>query len=169
VCSSDLALLECKDLLDSFGGHQHATGLVIPKGNIENFKNRMNHLVNEELTLEHLIPTIDIDMELSLSDLTESFVGELGKLEPFGKGNPEPLFYTRNLKLKGQIRVLSRDTLKFWVSDGKFTYEAIGFGMVDIQSSLKQADCFDIVYLPRMDDWQGESSLILEVKDVFFK
>jgi single-stranded-DNA-specific exonuclease len=163
------ALLECKDLLDSFGGHQHATGLVIPKGNIENFKNRMNHLVNEELTLEHLIPTIDIDMELSLSDLTESFVGELGKLEPFGKGNPEPLFYTRNLKLKGQIRVLSRDTLKFWVSDGKFTYEAIGFGMVDIQSSLKQADCFDIVYLPRMDDWQGESSLILEVKDVFFK
>ncbi len=163
------ALLECNDLLDSFGGHQHATGLVISKGNIENFKNRINSLVKDKLSLEQLIPTIDIDMELKLSDISESFVEELERLEPFGTGNPEPLFYTQNLKLKGQIRVLSRDTLKFWVSDGKFTYEAIGFGMAGIQSSLNQAECFDIVYLPKMDDWQGESSLILEVKDIFFK
>lgn len=163
------ALLECDDLLDSFGGHQHATGLVISKGNIENFKSRINTLAKDKLSLEHLIPTIDIDMELKLSDISESFAEELKKLEPFGAGNPEPLFYTRNLKLKGPIRVLSRDTLKFWVSDGKFTYEAIGFGMAGIQSSLDQADCFDIVYLPRMDDWQGESSLILEVKDIFFR
>jgi len=163
------ALSECRDLLETFGGHAHAAGLVITKDSIDDFKKNINRLAKERLLLEDLLPSLDIDMELALSDLNEDIVAELEALEPFGTANPEPLFYTRNLRLKGQPQVLARNTLKFWVSDGDITYQAIGFGLGGFQESLVNADSFDLVYSPRIDDWQDEESVILEIKDIFFK
>ncbi len=163
------ALLECKDFLTTFGGHSHAVGITITRDNIEGFKDEINRLARERLRLEDLIPSLDIDMELSLADLSAEFAKEIESLEPFGSGNPEPLFYTRNLKLKDEPQVLSRYTLKFWVSDGHNTYEAIGFGLSNLKESLMKADYFDLVYTPQIDSWQGEEGIILEIKDIFFR
>lgn len=163
------ALVECKEFLKTFGGHSHAVGLVVTKNNIEEFKNEINRLAQEKLALEDLLPSLDIDMELNLSDLTEGLVEELKCLEPFGTGNPQPLFYSRNLKIKGEPLVLGRDTLKFWVADGEITFSAIGFGMASFQNSLLNAEYLDLVYSPQIDTWQGEESVVLEVKDMFFK
>lgn len=162
-------LLECQELLGTFGGHSHAVGLVIPRKNIESFKNKINQLARDKLLFEDLVPTLDIDIEIEFSQLSEPLIKELEKMEPFGEGNPEPLFYTRALRLKGQPQVLSRDTLKFWVSNGEITYPAIGFGMGSCKDSLVAADSFDLVYTPRMDNWQGNSSIILEIRDLFFR
>ena len=107
-------------------------------------------------------------MELKLADIDDKVIAELEMLEPFGSGNPEPLFYTRNLKLKGLPQLLGRDTIKFWVNDGQFTYQAIGFGKGSLLDGLVNAGVFDLAYNPRMDSWQGETSIILEVKDIFF-
>jgi len=163
------SLLECQELLDTFGGHSHAAGLIIRRSNIESFKNKINDLAREKMLFEDLVPTLDIDMELALSDLSASLVMELEKMEPFGEGNPKPLFYTKGLKLKGQPQTLSRDTLKFWVSDGNTTYPAIGFGMASFKDGLIVADSFDLVYTPGIDNWQGNSSMILEIRDIFFR
>jgi len=163
------ALCECKGLLETFGGHAHAAGLVIAKDNIEDFKQDINRLAKEKLVLEDLLPHLDIDIELALSDLNESAIMELEALEPFGMANPEPLFYTRNLKLKGEPQVLGRNTLKFWVTDGQITYQAIGFGLGSFEDSLVNADYFDLVYSPRMDNWHGEGTVLLEIRDIFFK
>ncbi|MBM3246021.1 MAG: single-stranded-DNA-specific exonuclease RecJ [Candidatus Omnitrophica bacterium] len=163
------ALSECSDLLEDFGGHAHAAGLVITKDSIEDFRKSMNRLAKEKLALEDLLPSLDIDMELALSDLDEKMISQLQALEPFGAGNPEPLFYSRNLKLKGQPQVLGRNTLKFWASDGQATYQAIGFGLGNFQDSLVATDSFDLVYTPRIDNWQGEGCVLLEVRDIFFK
>ena len=163
------ALLECKEFLNAFGGHAHAAGLVITKDSIEDFKQNINRLACQRLSLEDLLPSLDIDMELSLSDLNEETIFELERLQPFGNGNPEPLFYTRNLKRKGEPQTLSRETLKFWVSDGNITYQAIGFGMSHLKMSLVNADCFDLVYTPRIDDWEGNTTVLLEIRDIFFK
>jgi single-stranded-DNA-specific exonuclease len=161
------ALLECQDFLETFGGHSHAAGLVINPDNIENFKNNINRLAKEKLCIEDLLPSLDIDMELALSDLNETLIRELEVLEPFGMGNPVPLFYSRNLTRKGEAQLLSRDTLKFWVSDGKVIYPAIGFGMGSFKESLENSDYFDLVYSPRIDNWQEEETILLEVKDIF--
>lgn len=161
------ALLECQDFLSSFGGHAHAVGLVITKDNINDFKNKINRLAKDKLRLEDLLPSLDIDMEINFADLNEDIIAQLAALEPFGTGNPEPLFYTRRLKLKGQPRVLGKETLKFWVSDSVITYPAIGFGMSYFRDSLIAAEYFDLVYSPRIDSWQGGTSVILEVKDIF--
>jgi single-stranded-DNA-specific exonuclease len=163
------ALSECQDYLNTFGGHAHAAGLLITKDNIEDFKHNINRLAHEKLTLEDLLPSIDVDMELNFSDLNEKIISELEVLEPFGAGNPEPLFYTRNLKLRQEPQILSKDTLKFWVTDGEITFQAIGFGMSSFKGSLMKAGCFDLVYSPKMDVWQGETSVLLEVEDIFFK
>jgi len=163
------ALLECKEFLETFGGHSHAVGLVITKDNIADFKKNINRLAKDVLAWEDLIPSLDIDMELTLSDLNETIIAEFEALEPFGVGNPEPLFYTRNLRLKGEPQVLGRDTLKFWVTDGNITYQAIGFGMGTFKNCLLNADYFDLVYGPRMDNWQGKGTVLLEAKDIFFK
>ncbi|MDD5561143.1 MAG: single-stranded-DNA-specific exonuclease RecJ [Candidatus Omnitrophica bacterium] len=163
------ALVECKELLDSFGGHAHAAGLLITKDNIDDFRKSINKLAHDRLNIEDLLPSMDIDAELFLNDLNEPMVRELESLEPFGMANPEPLFYTRGLKLKGQVQSLSRETLKFWVSDGVTTCQVIGFGMAGLLNSLMQAHSFDLVYTPKIDSWRQDESLILEAKDIFFK
>jgi len=163
------ALIHCKEFLNSFGGHSHAAGLVITKDNIEDFKRSINRIAHEKLSLEDLLPGMDIDMELSFSDFNEEAVAEMERLEPFGAGNPEPLFYTKDLKLRGEPQALGRETLKFWATDGNFTFQAIGFGMSSLKESLEAAGTFDLVYTPRMDNWRGETGVLLEVKDIFFR
>jgi single-stranded-DNA-specific exonuclease len=163
------ALLECKEFLNNFGGHSHAAGLLITKDNIADFKKTINRLAKERLTLEDLLPSLDIDVEVPLSDLNEKIIRELEALGPFGTGNPEALFYTRNLQLKAEPQILSKDTLKFWVSDGRITYQAIGFGMSSFRDCLVNANYLDLVYTPRMDNWQGEENVLLEAKDIFFR
>jgi single-stranded-DNA-specific exonuclease len=160
---------QCSELLSSFGGHEHAVGMVIARDNIDVFRDRINKVAHEKLIFENLLPSYEVDMELSLADLTDSLITEMESLEPFGPGNTEPLFYTRGLKLKGEPRLLSRDTLKFWITDGTRIFPAIGFGMADMDMSLRSADSFDMVYKLRIDSWNGEESLILEIKDIFFR
>ncbi len=163
------ALMDSKELLDSFGGHAHAAGLLITKDNIDDFRKSINKLASDRLTLEDLLPSRDIDLELNFADLNEGLVKELELLEPFGMANPEPLFYTRGLKLKGEVQLLNRGTLKFWASDGVTTSQVIAFGMSSLRESLLQAVSFDLIYTPKIDSWRQEESMILEAKDIFFK
>ncbi|MBM3243270.1 MAG: single-stranded-DNA-specific exonuclease RecJ [Candidatus Omnitrophica bacterium] len=163
------ALNECKEFLNGFGGHAHAAGLTITKESIDDFKGSINRLAHEKLSLEDLLPSLEIDMELALSDLDDQSIGQLERLAPFGTGNTEPLFLTRNLKLKGEIKSLARETLKFYVTDGKATQQVIGFGMGSLRNSFEGANTFDLVYTARIDSWFDEASVILEAKDVFFR
>jgi len=163
------ALMGCKELLNSFGGHAHAAGLLITKDNIDEFRKSINRLASDRLTLEDLLPGKDIDLEISFADLNENLVRELELLEPFGMGNPEPLFYTRSLRLKGEAQLLNRGTLKFWATDGVNPRQVIAFGMSSLRESLLKAESFDLIYTPKIDSWRQEESMIFEAKDIFFK
>lgn len=163
------ALTECSEFLDNFGGHSYAVGLNISRNNIVNFKNKINSIAYEKLSLEDLVPSLDVDMELSLTDITGGLISELEMLEPFGTGNPEPLFYTANLKLKSRPQLLGRDTIKFWLTDTNTAFQAIGFSKGRFMDSLVNADCFDLVYTICRDTWQGRTNTLLEIKDIIFR
>jgi len=163
------ALLHCRRHLENFGGHKYAAGLVIAKENIGGFRRDINHFACKVLLKEHLLPSIEVDMEVRLSDLSRDLVCELENLEPFGPGNPEPVFYTRNLTLVGDPVVLGRDTLKFWVTDTKLTYPVIGFGFASLKQNLQVADSLDLVFHPEIDNWQDNQDLILVAKEIIFK
>ena len=162
-------LKHCGRLLDNYGGHEHAVGMAINQANIGEFREKLNLFALEKLMLNDLIPTLDIDMKITLPELDYSLIRELARLEPYGEGNPEPVFYTTGLKLKGQARALARSALKFWVTDGSVTLPAIGFGMAGLKSSIESSAGFDLVYTPRIDSWQGVDSLILEIKEIFLR
>ncbi|MDD5044054.1 MAG: single-stranded-DNA-specific exonuclease RecJ, partial [Candidatus Omnitrophica bacterium] len=162
------ALWDSRDLLADFGGHQHAAGLSIHRKNIPEFKQRINRLAKKKMLVEDLIPSLDVDMELDFQDLNTDLITDIQRLEPFGSGNPEVVFYTKGLKLKGQPQLFSRDTLKFWCTDGKFTYSAVGFGMGNLLSTLTEADSFELIYTPTLDTWQDRETLQLEIKDIRF-
>ncbi|MFA5320119.1 MAG: single-stranded-DNA-specific exonuclease RecJ [Candidatus Omnitrophota bacterium] len=163
------ALCECGDFLDDFGGHSHAAGLVISRENILNFRDKINDFARSALSVEDLLPALDVDMQLSLSAVTARLVNELRALEPFGAGNPEPLFLVRGLSLKGSPRLLKKDTLKFWATDGSVTLPAIGFGMGFLLASLENCDSFDLICRPEIDEWYGDDSVILHIKDIIFR
>lgn len=163
------ALVECKEFLNAFGGHAHAAGLVITRDNIDDFRESINRFAHATLSIDDLLPSIEVDTEVDFSQITQKVTSELERLEPFGAGNPEPLFFSRDLVLRGQPQTLSRDTLKFWAIGGTLTHQVIGFGMASLKNSLCAAKSFDMVFTPRIDNWQGDSSVILEAKDIFFK
>src|SRR5437016_98797 len=92
-------LTTCRDLLDKFGGHSHAAGLAIRRECIPEFRRRLNEHAASCLTEEDLTPGLNIDAEVSARALGFQLSQELRALEPFGAGNPRPLFVTRGLRV----------------------------------------------------------------------
>ncbi len=161
------ALNGCQESLHSFGGHSHAVGLMIAPERIEEFRERINEVARRRLMVEDLLPRIEVDAQLGLDAFTGEAVQELARLEPFGTGNPEPLFLVRGLRLKAEPETLARETLKFWATDGGATAQFIGFGMARFYSSLREAQSFDVACNARIDSWQGRRSVILEAQEIF--
>jgi single-stranded-DNA-specific exonuclease len=160
------ALLACKYLLKQFGGHSRAAGLSIAKDKIKDFQEAINCVARERIALEDLYPRLDIDLEAKLSDFDESVLSELGQLAPFGEGNREPVFYTKNLKLKSEPEVLGRDTLRLWVTDGDKTFKAVGFNLGMLKDEILESDHFDLAYTPSLDRWYEPAAIQLEIKDI---
>ncbi|MFA5059880.1 MAG: single-stranded-DNA-specific exonuclease RecJ [Candidatus Omnitrophota bacterium] len=160
------ALKHCEALLENFGGHEHAAGLTIKKENIENFNNLINQFAKDHMDVQSLIPTLDIDCEISLSSLTLELVEAVKSLEPFGEGNPSPVFCSRQLTVKTPPVILGRDTIKFWVSDGKVVLQAVGFGLGRFFDLVSGGTKLDLAYAVSTDDWNKDPIIQLEIKDI---
>ncbi|OGW75597.1 MAG: single-stranded-DNA-specific exonuclease RecJ [Omnitrophica bacterium RBG_13_46_9] len=155
----------CRELLLDFGGHEGACGLSIEKGNIDRFRDKINKLAKEQIRDEDLCPTLNIDVEVSLSDLTERLVEELELLAPFGPENPRPIFSSSNVYLKNEPKRITRGGLKMWVTDNRITCEAITFRAEGMSMPYK-GSMVDLVYSPSINTWQGLSSLQLDLRDL---
>ncbi len=159
------ALLKCEHLLEEFGGHEKAVGLRILKKNLDDFKQFFNETAYNTLTAEDLRPGVNIDMEIALNAISEKLISELEKCAPFGIGNPRPVFVSRDLKLKSQPRFLKRNAFKLWLTDEKITCEAIGNKSLNVDISTLN-DGFSIAYSPSINNWQGVSTIQLQLKDM---
>jgi len=160
------ALSKCKEHLVEYGGHKHAAGITISKDNIDVFRERFNSVASEVLQPLDLIPRLEIDAEVSLSDLTMKFVKELALLEPYGVGNPKPVLAVRNLSLKTKPKILTANTLKIWVTDGQLTYEAIGFKKAFDFKLDPAPRNFSLAFTPSLNTWQGQETIQLVIKDL---
>lgn len=175
------AVAQARDLLEDFGGHPLAVGLVFKKQNLPAVKRRILAFVQNKLSEETLQPTLDIDCQIRLDDLTWQLFDELSKFEPFGIGNPRPLFLTKNLKIVAVRRVgnsqqhlkLKLDDLTTGVEENKevevsstSTLDGIGFNLGFMADQLKEGDVVDLVYNLDKDVWNGEEILQLKVRDL---
>lgn len=124
-------LLKCKELLSRFGGHPMAAGLSLPKENLEPLRRMLN--ANTTLTEEELRPVVRIDVPMPVGYVTEQFVEELQLLEPFGKGNPKPVFAEQHFRIPGG-NIIGKNQNVFKgtvVNQAGERIEAIYFGNVD--------------------------------------
>ncbi len=100
-------LLKCKDILGKFGGHPLAAGLSIEEDKIDLLRERLNE--NCILSDEDIIPKVTIDMQLPFNNISIQLVDEIKVLEPFGKGNPKPLFAERGVQVLN-ARILGKNS-----------------------------------------------------------
>ncbi|MBF0531774.1 MAG: single-stranded-DNA-specific exonuclease RecJ [Candidatus Omnitrophica bacterium] len=162
------ALQSCAACLDAFGGHEGAAGLTIRAENIDPFRDLINQVAADVLIRNKMTPTLDIDGQVELSRINMDLVKMVETMEPFGEGNPSPVFCSTQLRLKGAPRVLAKDTLKFWVTDGQVSLSAVGFGMGKYASLLAAQPQFDLAYEAAIDDWNKPPSVQLVIKDIRF-
>jgi len=163
------ALTNCEEFLKGYGGHQYACGLTILEENLPGFIKLINQLAASTMAPEDLVQSLPIDMEIELSLLDQKTVESISNLEPFGEGNPEPVFCSRNLRLIQPLRVLKGEHIKFQVSDGRKSLEAIGFGMAkdsDIELTLRNYPMFDMAYTVSFNNWQGMDTIQLKIEDI---
>ena len=140
------ALCGAGEYLTKYGGHEMAIGLSLEKKNFENFKKKIEEIASKS-NLEELVPVLKIDKELNASDITEENIEALGKLEPFGESNKNPLFLYKNLKIDS-IRSLSEGKhLKLTLKDdvANIVILGIGFNMGNLVEDYRLFDKVDVV------------------------
>jgi single-stranded-DNA-specific exonuclease len=165
------AIDACSEHLEHFGGHKYAAGLSVRPENFEAFREAFTRVVNDTITDDMLIPEIEVDAEADLKDLQGKFFRILKQFAPFGPGNTNPIFVSRNCTVRGTPRVVGGKHLKFNVTQpeaGPVEMAAIAFQQGHHQADMLRAGCFDLAYQVEENEWNGRISLQLHVKDIKF-
>lgn len=160
------ALAQCSGYLLEYGGHKYAAGLTIDKANLEDFRKSLNSIARENFQSEVLSAVLDADAQIPFSLINDKLLTSIDRLGPFGEGNRRPVFVSCDLCVKSKPSLVGRNSLKFWVSDGDVTFEAIGFGMGDYLGMVSGAQRIDMAYSLGWDDWSPHNSIQLEIEDI---
>jgi len=158
------ALEKCHDLLTAFGGHPLAAGFTVTRQNLAQLEERITGLAMDQLGHLDLRPGIVIDAELPLATFSGETFNLMQKLSPFGRGNPQPTFLTRQVEVI-ECRNFGNqgEWLRLKLKQGNVTWQA-----VDFESQRKREEipsCIDIVYNLRKRRWNGEDVLSLNLLD----
>jgi len=157
------ALESCRELFNRYGGHAHAVGFSLPSSRVEQLRTHLDGYARTRLVLGDFEPVLDVDSEIALDQVTPELFKALRRLEPFGIGNPEPVFATRGIRLTQPPRFVKEKhvKLKLGLSDGEVseekrepkwrrsvTYDAMGWRMAEqaTQAKLLPGDTLDIAF-----------------------
>ena len=158
------AFVGCEDLFVRFGGHSQAAGFTLPRDDLPLLEQRLTALVGEALPKRDLQPVLDIDVELGLDELDDGLRGWLSQLEPFGIGNPRPVFLTRRARVLEDRRVgADGQHVRLKVAQRGSQCTALAFN----QSAKWNGGApeVDLVYTLMLDRWQGVERTTLKVLD----
>jgi single-stranded-DNA-specific exonuclease len=162
------AIEACSDFLEQFGGHKYAAGLTLKTENVLAFSQKFEEVVSSTITEAMLTPQVEIDAELNLSDITPVFYKILKQFAPFGPGNMAPIFKTSQVNDKGYARVVGVNHLKLTITkpDTNVFIDGIGFQLGDNLTKITEKQAFDVCYAIEENEWNGQISLQLNVKDI---
>ena len=164
------AIENCRDLLENFGGHPFAAGLSMKEENVPEFRARFETFIASNITTEQLVPQLDIDAAINFSDITPKFFRVLKQFAPFGPDNPKPVFCTRRVYDYGTSRLVGKDQehlkLELIDSNSENIMNGIAFGMYEYNDLIKNLNPFDICYTIEENNYGGNSSIQLLIKDI---
>jgi single-stranded-DNA-specific exonuclease len=162
------AIDSCLDLLTNFGGHKYAAGLSMHVDNLPAFCERFEHYVATHIREDQLQPTLLVEAELELADITPAFYNVIRYLEPFGPGNPRPLFATRNLINHRDTRVVGKtgEHLRLDVTDRAYAITGIAFGRADMAQHIQNGNPVDICYELDENTFNNRTSIQMMAQDI---
>lgn len=163
------AIEACSDLLEQFGGHKYAAGLTLKLENIPAFQQRFEEVVSSTILDHMLIPEIEIDEEIELSDITPKFFRILNQFSPFGPGNMAPVFMSKNLVDKGAVRIVGNNHLKMDLhSNDNDTpvFPSIAFSQSVYFDNVLRKKTFSACYAIEENVFNGSVALQLNIKDM---
>jgi single-stranded-DNA-specific exonuclease len=160
----------CAELFTRFGGHAHACGFALPASRVPELRQRLDTYARERLTEADFEPIVDIHAELPVEQVTDEFFRTLQRLEPFGIGNPEPVFVAHGVRLDAPPRVIKEKHISLKLSTdatGKRSYKAMGWRLAErfAQSQLLPGDRLDIAYTLTHNDHPDFGGLELSLRD----
>lgn len=162
------ALEACKEHIVQFGGHAYAAGLTINKNKYEAFKNAFEKVVKKQILPEQRIPSSLFDVSIELSELTPKFFRILEQLAPFGPQNMRPVFRTNNNFDSNYSKTVGKDNthLKISIRTNKQPITGIAFGQSNFLPHIKSNKPFDILYTLEENEWNGQTSIQLKIKNL---
>ena len=157
------ALMRCSGFLEKFGGHEMAAGLAVREENFDVFAQGFYNAARELLSDEALQPCLKLDHELAFTEIDVEFLRWHEMLQPFGNGNPQPVFLAREVEPIVPPRVMNEKHLLFRLRQGDRHRRAVYFNCA--VSELPPAP-WDVAFRIRADEYGGETLVAMHVEAV---
>lgn len=160
------ALVSCRDVFTKFGGHPAAGGFTLPAERLEEFKRRLGEFARRCLEPEHLKPLLTLDGEAQFQELSFELLAQIDALQPWGMGNPAPIFWSRNIRVKEQQQVgKDRRHLRLLLADPADTvqFKAMAWSWGDY---FPLPSPLDVAYRLESNAYRGETTLQLNLEGV---
>ncbi|MEI6150441.1 MAG: DHHA1 domain-containing protein, partial [bacterium] len=158
-------LASCRDHLTRFGGHALAAGLEVSRQRFDLFREAFLRACSDTLKGRDLGGGMSLDGWVTLQEVLDpAFAGVMSRLEPFGEGNPEPVWGVKNVQVIGSPARVGKAHLKFRVGMGAQTCEAIGFNLADRLPDFPEGP-LDIAFMLRRNTYLGRTSPQLHLLD----
>ena len=159
------ALTACDDVLVKHGGHRAAAGLTVDAGRVDEFAARFNEVALDRLRPEDLVRDLHVDLALPLADATEDLEKLLRHMEPFGIGNPGPLFVAERVRVATNATKIGANGVKFTVEAPQGSMEVVGWGLSERSAELRAGAEVDMAYKLERNEFRGRSTLQLGLVD----
>ena len=155
-------LEEVKDSLENYGGHSKAAGMTVQNDRMKELYDELLRIADTKLKDTDLIPKIKIDAEVEIKELTLTLIDKLKHLEPYGLGNPRPVFIMKNV-LAENVRTIGEDKkhLRFQIANLKVI--AFDWGYIEYEIIDKK---IDIAFTLDEDSWDGDRKVQLKIVDI---
>lgn len=165
------AIDACSDLLEQFGGHKYAAGLTFDEKNLDAFIDAFENVVASTITDDLLTPEIKIDGKLNFNQITDKFYRVLQQFAPFGPGNMKPVFMSSQVYDTGYAKTVGSENehLKLTVFQNEYPdykLSCIGFGLGNKLKLIEKNKPFRIVYTIEENNWNGNKTIQLNLKDL---
>lgn len=163
------ALSGCSECIEQFGGHEAAAGLTIREENLDTFCTRFEQEVDRLILEEQLLPSLDIERSIRLSQITPKFFRILRQFAPFGPDNPQPVFSSDAVFSDGTARIVGENHLlmKLQQEDSQ-SFTAIAFGSAMHLNRMAKGIPFNMAYIIEENIFRGQTEIKLIIKDIKF-
>jgi single-stranded-DNA-specific exonuclease len=159
-------LEECRHLFLSYGGHKLAVGCTLPTERMGAFKDTLNPLAEARIPEDSLKRKLRIDAPLDFKAIDEAFLEALGRLVPFGVGNPKPLFVAEDVEVVSEPQVLQGKHLKFLARQGGRILEALAWDKADWRHVMRRGGRVSLAYSIARSEYLGEPRTNLSIEDL---